>query len=60
VNDHISVTPIDRKFRRWVAKEIKATFARSATMEDAKQELLYVVDEMLKAKRSVWIRVEKP
>jgi hypothetical protein len=54
----ISFTPIDKKFRRWVAKEIKAIFAETDTMEDAKRMLLLVVDEMLKAKRSAWMRLE--
>jgi hypothetical protein len=54
----ISFTPIDKKFRRWVAKEIRDIFAESDTMEEAERVLLFVVDEMLKAKRSAWLRLE--
>jgi hypothetical protein len=55
----ISFTPIDKKFRRWVAKEIKDIFAQSDSMEDAERRMLFVVDGMLKLKRSVLIRLEK-
>lgn len=55
----ISFTPIDKKFRRWVAKEIRSIFAESNTMGEAEGTLLIVVDKMLKMKRSAWLRLEK-
>lgn len=57
--NQISITPCDKKFRRFVAKEIKYYFAESDTMEEAEQMLLSVVDNMLKMKRSAWIILEK-
>jgi len=59
MGNQISITPCDKKFRRGVTKKIKEIFAESNTMEDAEKRLIYVVTEMLKAKQSVWIRVEK-
>jgi hypothetical protein len=55
----ISMMPIDKKFRRWVAKEIKNIFEMSDTMEDAEKRMLFIVDNMLKVERSVLIRLEK-
>jgi hypothetical protein len=55
----ISMTPIDKKFRQWVAKEITELCDASMDKEDFRNRLLFVVDEMLKVKRSVLIRLEK-
>lgn len=58
MSNQISITPCDKKFRRWVTKEIEEIFAESDTMEEAKRQLLFIINGMLKAKRSSWVRLE--
>jgi hypothetical protein len=55
----ISFTPIDKKFRRWVKKEITKLCDASIDKEDFHNRLTFIVDKMLKINRSVLIRLEK-
>ena len=55
----ISSTPCDKKFRRWIAKEIRSMCAESEDMEDFRDMLLFVVDNMLRKTTTAILRVEE-
>ncbi len=55
----ISATPCDKKFRRWIAKEIKDMYDQTDTMEDFRDTLLFVVDNMLRSKTTTILQVEE-
>jgi hypothetical protein len=55
----ISFTACDKKFRRFVKKTITEVCDESVSKEDFHNRLLSLVDHMLKAKRSAWLRLEK-
>ena len=55
----ISFTPCDKKFRRFVKKTITELCDESIDKEDFRNRLMFVVDNMLKVKRSIWLRLEK-
>lgn len=55
----ISATPCDKKFRRWIAKEIKDIYEQCDSMEDFRDMLLFVVDNMLRSKTTTILRVEE-
>jgi len=55
----ISMTPLDKKFRRQVARKITELCDESVSKEDFRNRLTHFVDKMLKGKRSALIRLEK-
>lgn len=55
----ISFTPLDKKTRRWIRREITALCDESVSKEDFRNRMHFAVEKMLKAKRSMWVRVEK-
>ena len=59
MGNQISSIPCDRKFRKWLAKEIRDMYEETDTKEDFRNRLILVADNMLKVKRSVWLRLEK-
>lgn len=55
----ISATTCDKKFRKWIANEIREMYEETDTKEDFRDTLLFVVDNMLKSKTTAILRVEE-
>ena len=55
----ISSTPCDKKFQRWLAKEIREIYEETDTKEDFRDMLLFVMDNVLKSKTTAILQVEE-